>query len=174
MPSVYTADSDFSFWLTGWCWQLVGQAVARRGRPRSSSGSCSLLVSPAWRCFDFCVVGRLDIMPRVQLAPKKHGSSLLRWSKDFIKKCQFSAIARVLCGCCFTICFRKKNHQLLGGWIVLLPWGLPTSYRATIPLPPTARARCRGFETEVLGSRKKNVNVWLSDGSWSECISIGG
>ena len=110
------------------------------------SGSCTLLVSHRidsydmstlpWRCFDFCVVDRLDAMPWVQLVPKKHGSSLLRWCKDFIKKWQFSAIARALCGCCFTICFRKKNHQLLGGWIVFVPWGLPTSCRATIPLPP--------------------------------------
>ena len=59
------------------------------------SGSCTLLVSHRidsydmstlpWRCFDFCVVDRLDAMPWVQLVPKKHGSSLLRWCKDFIK-----------------------------------------------------------------------------------------
>jgi len=40
---------------------------------------------------------------------------LVKMMQGFYKKWQFSAIARALCGCCFTICFRKKNHQLLGG-----------------------------------------------------------
>jgi len=110
------------------------------------SGSCTLLVSHRidsydmstlpWRCFDFCVVDRLDAMPWVQLVPKKHGSSLLRWCKDFIKNgsslllhVRFAAVALLFAS-------EKKNHQLLGGWIVFVPWGLPTSCRATIPLPP--------------------------------------
>jgi len=38
---------------------------------------------------------------------------LVKMMQGFYKKWQFSAIARVLCGCCFTICFRKATNRLV-------------------------------------------------------------
>jgi len=37
---------------------------------------------------------------------------LVKMMQGFYKKWQFSAIARALCGCCFTICFRKKKSPI--------------------------------------------------------------
>ena len=146
------------------------------------SGSCTLLVSHRidsydmstlpWRCFDFCVVDRLDAMPWVQLVPKKHGSSLLRWCKDFIKNgsslllhVRFAAVA---------LLFALEKPPIAWWMNCVCTMRFANKLQGNHPVAPRWARACCSWGFEVLGSREKNVNAWLSDGSWSEYTSFGG
>ena len=147
------------------------------------SGSCTLLVSHRidsydmstlpWRCFDFCVVDRLDAMPWVQLVPKKHGSSLLRWSKDYIKKNASSLLLHV-CFAAVALLFALEKPPIAWWMKCVCTMRFTNKLQGNHPVAPRWARACCSWGFEVLGSRKKNVNVWLSDGSWSEYTSFGG